>query len=288
MMIKDIDTNIVYLADKLEKKYSDFYKRFTNLLNEMGIEWKVIPDTNDIWARDYMPLQMSDGRFIRYCYNPDYLQEKKYIKSKTAPALVCDAMGIECNTCTKDDKEIVIDGGNVTLCGDYIVMTDKVFTENGKEKNDPQFKKVLEEVLGQEIIIIPWHCIDPNDEEADVYGHSDGFLHWCGGNRVLMSNHRDFDPQEATEIRHILESYGFEVTEMLFNVDKPYKRNWAYINYLQVGSKIIMPSFGVAEDRQALAYVQEANPGCEIRQIRMADIAANGGALHCITWNIKE
>ena len=24
-------------------------------------------------------------------------------------------------------------------------------------------------------------CIDPDDEYADVYGHSDGFTHWCGG-----------------------------------------------------------------------------------------------------------
>jgi agmatine/peptidylarginine deiminase len=55
-----------------------------------------------------------------------------------------------------------------------------------------------------------------------------------------------------------------------------------------VGSKIIVPTFGIPEDKQALKYVREANPGCVVRGFRMRDIAKNGGALHCITWNIKK
>lgn len=49
-----------------------------------------------------------------------------------------------------------------------------------------------------------------------------------------------------------------------------------------------MPSFGIPEDKQALSYVKDANPDCEVRQIRMRDIAAEGGALHCLTWNIRQ
>jgi agmatine/peptidylarginine deiminase len=139
------------------------------------------------------------------------------------------------------------------------------------------------------VIIIPWHCIDPDDEYADVYGHSDGFIHWCGGNKVLMSNHREVDPEEAKEIKQIMERNGFDVREMLFDVkEQNLDWNWAYINYLQVGKKIIMPAFGIPEDEQALKYVQECNPDCEVRQIRMRDVAAKGGAMHCISWNIKE
>ena len=100
-------------------------------------------------------------------------------------------------------------------------MTDKVFVENNKEKNDEAFKKQLETVLRHKIIFIPWHCINPKDEDSDVYGHSDGFVHWCGGNKVMMSNHRNTDPKEASEIRRIMESFGFEVTEMLFDVPHP-------------------------------------------------------------------
>lgn len=86
-----------------------------------------------------------------------------------------------------------------------------------------------------------------------------------------------------------MESVGFHVTEMLYDVENPNSDwNWAYINYLQVGQNIIMPSFGIPEDKQALSYVKDANPDCEVRQIRMRDIAAEGGALHCLTWNIRQ
>jgi len=283
-MIKDIETNFVYLSDKLETRYSDFFKRFTSLLNDMDIEWGIIPHTKDIWVRDFMPIQIDKDHFLQYSYKPDYLQDKKYLKLQSDPSLIYESMNLDC---IKTD--IIIDGGNVTLCGDYIVMTQKVFSENGKNILDTKFYNYLESMFGKKVIIIPWHCIDPNNEYADVYGHSDGFVRWCGGNKVLMSNHRDFDKVEAMKMRRIMELYEFEVEEMLFDVKNPnYDWNWAYINYLQVGQKIIMPSFGIAEDRHALAYVQKNNPDCEVRQIRMRDIVAYGGALHCITWNIKK
>ena len=104
-----------------------------------------------------------------------------------------------------------------------------------------------------------------------------------------MSNHRDFHPKEAEEMRRRLEDAGFDVTEMLFDVPKPDRNyNWAYINYLRVGKKIIVPTFGIPEDEQALKYIKEANPLCTIRSIRMRDIVSYGGALHCITWNIRK
>ena len=87
-----------------------------------------------------------------------------------------------------------------------------------------------------------------------------------------------------------LEEKGFDVIEMLFH-DVPKQDldyNWAYINYLQVGHKIIVPAVGISEDKLALKYIREANPNCEISQFRMKDIVSGGGGLHCITWNILE
>ena len=231
-----------------------------------------------------MPIQTANGEFLQYNYKPDYLQDNQSIRLQSDPSYICESMQLNCKK-----TDIIIDGGNITICDNRIVMTDKVFADNHKEKNDTSFKKLLENFLGHEIIIIPWHCINPDDEYAAIFAHSDGFIHWCGDNRVLMSNHRDFDAEEAKRIREIMESFSYQVTEMLFDVKNPKTDwNWAYINYLQVGQKIIMPSFGIPEDRQALSYVEKANPNCEVRQIRMKDIAAYGGALHCITWNIRQ
>lgn len=86
------------------------------------------------------------------------------------------------------------------------------------------FKVLLESELDHPVIIIPW-----TSHEDDVYGHSDGFIKWCGDNRILMGNYGDRYSEEPAYIRRILESYGFEVTEMRFNgnVDSHcYNFNW--------------------------------------------------------------
>lgn len=284
-MNTDKETNIVYLSETLPKHFSDFFKRFTKLLDEMQIKWELLSNTNDIWARDYMPIQLGENDFLKYKYNPDYLRDDSQLKKTiTDCEEACKAINIKYR-----ETELVIDGGNMIPCGNYIVMTDKVFTENGKEKNDTEFLATLEKEIGKPIIIIPWHRIfSDNPDYDDVYGHADGFIKWCGGNKVLMSNHRDFDKAEAEEIIRRLTEKGFVVTEMLFDIPNPdYDLNWAYINLLQIGNKIIMPKLNIPEDKQAEKYVQEAFPDCEIKSISMRDIVRNGGALHCVTWNIK-
>ena len=44
----------------------------------------------------------------------------------------------------------------------------------------------------------------------------------------------------------------------------------------------------IEEDEIAQKYIHEAFPNCTINQIEMTKIAQKGGALHCISWNIKQ
>ena len=281
----DTMTNFVYISDKLKEFYPRTYARLIKLFDEMEIEWGEVKGTKDIWIRDYMPIQLSDDQFLVYKYDPDYLKDsgEKYLT---------DSCAISENLLEHCDKrycDITLDGGNIVTCAGHRVLTDKVFQENGKEKYDPDFCNYIGNVLNSRVIFLPWHCDKPQEPNADVYGHADGLIHWAGGNKVLMSNHRDYFPEEADEIKRRLEAVGFEVIEMLFDVPNPNKDfNWAYINYLEVGNKIIIPTFGIPEDKQALKYIREVKPDCIVQGFRMRDIARNGGALHCITWNIKK
>ena len=281
-LFHDEETNVVYISPWLKDKkegHPEFYQRLKDVLNGMGIESKELKCTNDYWARDYMPIQLDENEFLKYHYCPDYLINKDDIDSITDVSKVISGMGLNCRS-----TNLIIDGGNMVPCGPYIVMADKVFSENRKKKDDADFKALLESELGHPVVIIPW-----TPHEDDVYGHSDGFIKWCGDNRILMGNHGDCYPDEAASIRRILESYGFEVTEMRFKdkVDTPcYEFNWAYINFLQVGKNIIIPIFDIPEDDIARQYIQNAFPDCNIRQIEMAKIAKEGGALHCISWNV--
>ena len=107
--------------------------------------------------------------------------------------------------------------------------------------------------------------------------------------KILLNDLLRISAEEAANIKGILEKHGFVVTEMRFKdkIKSPHSElNWAYINFLQVGSNIIMPKFNIEEDSIAKQYIQEAFPYCKISQIDMTKIVAEGGALHCLTWNI--
>lgn len=283
-------TDFVYISDKLKEFYPGTYKRLIKLFDKMEIEWAEVKGTKDIWIRDYMPIQIAEDRYLVYKYDPDYLKQtgKKYLtNSHTIYKKVLHHNNWK-------DINITLDGGNVvTVAGfstsRYRILTDKVFKENGKELYDPDFCEYLRKALRSDLIFIPWTIDKSTSPNADVYGHADGMVRWTGSNNILMSNIRDFNPECADEIRNRLEKEGFCVTEMLFDVPNPNEDyNWAYINYLEVGTNIIVPTFGIPEDKQALEYIRALCPISKIKKFRMRDIARNGGALHCITWNIKK
>lgn len=285
-MITDRDTNIVYFADTLRTLRTDVYNRLTKLMSDIGIEVRLLNGTKDIWCRDYMPIQVDRSLFVKFHYAPDYMWSiLKYKNDITDSSDICKSLGIKYK-----ETDLIIDGGNIVLCGDKVVMTDKVFTENRYKKGDQHLLDKLSELFEHEVITIPWtspEACDP-DSDKDVFGHADGFIKYAGGHHILMSNLREQSPRQADAIREVLESNGYSVTELSFDVASPnIDYNWAYINFLQVGNHSILPSFGIDEDLQAASQVHQAFPSCTLHPFRCRDLANLGGALQCITWNVK-
>ena len=273
----DADSNTVYISGRLESEHPDFYNRFVNILSSIGIPYCVMQNTNDIWARDYMPIQIYEDHFVQYCYNPDYLRNsdsEEDRESITDNDIVCKELGISCYK-----SELIIDGGNVVKVGDYIIMTDKVYSENSHLTPDI-VRKQLKEIFHANIIMLPW-------DKYEIYGHTDGILRAIDNRTVLMTNYEDHDPVFAARFEKILKEH-FEVKKLKYGSSKRYKDRWAYINFLHVGKHIIIPGFGVPEDKEALEQIQEYYPECSVHQIECSEIVDKGGALNCITWNIKR
>lgn len=273
----DADSNTVYISGRLESEHPDFYNRFVNILSSIGIPYCVIQNTKDIWARDYMPIQIYEDHFVQYCYNPDYLRNsdsEEDRESITDNDIVCKELGISCYK-----SELIIDGGNVVKVGDYIIMTDKVYSENSHLTPDI-VRKQLKEIFHANIIMLPW-------DKYEIFGHTDGILRAIDNRTVLMTNYEDYDPVFAARFEKILKEH-FEVKKLKYGSSKRYKDRWAYINFLHVGKHIIIPGFGVPEDKEALEQIQEYYPECSVHQIECSEIVDKGGALNCITWNIKR
>ena len=60
----------------------------------------------------------------------------------------------------------------------------------------------------------------------------------------------------------------------------------SYINFYQGEKFVILPAFGVPEDKLAKAELQKLYPNKDIIQINTREILLGGGNIHCITMQI--
>lgn len=269
-------TDMVFFSDLLPERCPTLYQSLDKILKDNDIDHRLLSHTKDIWCRDYMPIQTSEKRFVFYKYNPDYLQTKYYQRTIT------DVNRVGNIECLRQDGEVVdldlvIDGGNVVRCDDKIVMTEKVFFEN-KDKSRNEVQRLLEEAFERDIIFLPW-------DREEIFGHSDGIVHYVGDNRLLMTNYEDFDAVKAHQFLKKLEKY-VEVIPLKYNVKRKHERSWAYINFLQIGKLVLVPQLGIPEDEQALQQIADAMPRCKVIGVPALEAVRKGGALNCISWNV--
>ena len=265
--------NIVFLSPWLKKTYPDFFVRFTSLLDELLIEWRFLPATNDIWCRDFMPLVLDNKRLLLYRYYPDYLLNKESDKFYiTDGAKVCKELNL-----SFDKTDLIIDGGNMVRAGDYLIMTKKILFENPL-MSASEIIEEMERLTNLHLLLLPW-------DRVEKYGHSDGIVRCIDNHKVLMTNYGDFDKSFADEFKSRLMGH-FEVKILEYNVPHLNSLSWSYINYLEVGNVIIVPALGIPEDGQALFQLKKIFPHKNVVQIRMEEVVKRGGALNCLTWTL--
>ena len=251
-MITDNLTNIVFFSDLLPKLCPGLYKSLHKILSVNSIEHRLLSNTKDIWCRDYMPIQADSKHFVFYKYNPDYLQKPYYKRTITDVNLIVNIDSLRQEKWT--NLNLVMDGGNVVKCGDKIIMTEKVFAEN-KDKKRYDVIRLLEDTFQCDFVFLPW-------DREEIFGHSDGIVH-----NVLK--------------KHV------EVIPLTYSVKRKHQRSWAYINYLQIGKLVIVPQLGIPEDEQALRQIKEVLPQYEVVGVPALEAVRKGGALNCISWNVK-
>ena len=289
--MQDNKTNRVFFSACLTERYRACTKTINNALREAGIVVeKKIRNTKDIWARDYMPIQIGENKFMRYKYYPDYLwkveSNRQYITHNAKCNFLKGKEIIDCN--------IVLDGGNVVVCGNKMILTEKVFAENAG-LSPFEITKRIEQASGKQVI---WNPVDPHEvKEAERNNelplcHADGILHAIDEETILLSNYQDYDLDYRAKLLERLSPY-FKIKEFGFG-DKKSDNSWIYINYLQVGKVVLMPILNEPADELAAEQLKEYLQVENIIKIDSNELTFNaadhnvGGSLHCISWNVFD
>ena len=314
--ITDDLTRKVFVSLYTYKEPKGFGLALKHKLREHGVWLLDLSYTRDTWARDYMPVEIFRDEYLSFRYRPTYIKTEEAHKIydtdwRTVRMVDRIKLGEKLNV---HDTELLLDGGNIVKAIDRngkpcFIMTDKVLTDNAIDKSE------LQRVITQctdgavDVVLIPWegNCYEGGEKDNPI-GHSDGVVRYLAPGKLLMTNLAEYEGDEKTGFcNRVKESLAdrFDVIELKYDgVDclEHQAESWSYINFLQIGKLIILPSMKCDYDQSALRQITEHFKAIDEDYVvdmidyNMTDIircedidddeANGGGALNCLTWTI--
>ena len=278
MMITDKDTNKLFLADCLPEKQPKFFPRFEKVLKDCNVDYEFLPGTKDLWAKDYMPVQINKDKFIQFRYNPDYLKTPYWRKTISDVDAICKAINLK-----PIKSELVVDGGNVIRSEDKVIMCDKVFSGNNNITKNTLIRQLEELFKVDKLIFIPW-------DENDFTGHADGMVRFIDNNTVFVNDYSKEDAGFQKRFKTSIHKAGLDCVELPYYLDynkSDDEANGIYMNFLQMKGLIIVPTFGIKEDEEAVKIMGQVFKGQTIVTLDSNELAMEGGILNCISWNVE-
>lgn len=304
--------NKVFVSSLLK---NDKYGCFKEIKEALGsnVELIALKNTSDIWMRDYMPIQIGENTFVAYRYCPDYLwtpERYKYITKRfsTREDILKNA-DKDLPFCRSDviirETNLILDGGNVVVCGDKVILTDKIFIEN-RPKSQDYIIGELKRTFGKEIVIIPSDPYEiteareeyeyPEDNQLPLC-HADGILAPIDDDSILIA---DYGPDPLGYVPQLMNAlspyFKLENIKHLDFGNQWVDKIWIYINFLRIGDLVLMPALddqGLNDKAKSqLTDILKTN---NIHQINTTAISFGsdnntdnyGGALHCVSWEFK-
>ena len=263
---------MLYFSSKLNTpKYKPAADRVFAALDLFNIKYKLLNNTNDIWARDYMPVKTKSGKYVSFRYEPSYLDGSPELRTDFRRDITPNF-----NIKNLVYSEINLDGGNAVFSPskETVVISDRVFSENLKYSS-AELVQELENLLEARVIIIP-------SLRLDMTGHADGMVRFADENTVVTN--APLSPYGfETKVKKSLQNYGFNVIDFPYFDSKGDSAVGCYLNFLETKQAIFLPVFDVENDNIALDTAKSIF-NKTIIPVNINEIAIKGGLLNCISW----
>jgi agmatine deiminase len=295
MKFDDCFTSVVYVAEYLKQRYPVmFYPAKVNF-EANGIELRTIPKTQNIWTRDYMPIQVGD-HFVRFQYKTVGYDDWPQMKVTGEEWL--DLVPVY-------ESQLILDGGGIIRSQDKAVVTEKVFRDNRDWKTIDIIKE-LEKLLECQVIIIP-------SEPGDELGHADGIVKFVDEKTILTNDYSSIFTKDSRFIKYsekiikIFQNSGLEVElfpygygEWDWNMkEEDFRKEYPeaddfnpgfgyYINFLIVMGLILVPMMGIPMDVQVTRTLRRLYPQFNVVAIDCSHLSMEGGLCNCVTANYMK
>ncbi|HDY75749.1 MAG TPA: hypothetical protein ENH49_04420 [Candidatus Marinimicrobia bacterium] len=272
------------------------YDRIKEVLKKPRYNLQLINNySNNEWCRDYMPLHASDGKLVKFKYEPIYLMETKKWK-RTIPKV--DDILSDLNIEVADTCDLKLDGGAIEIFGKTGIISNRVIIENQPMTEVEICDTIKNKLQLDRIIIIPIH-------PDDFTGHVDGAVRFINENTVLINYDKDvLDNAKLlhTYKRQLIEQFFYSLRMSLYNTglkweyltyvegkqkdEKDPKNNFnLYLNFLNLENLILMPSYGMDKYDDMAKADLERYYSKEVVKINAKALSKKGGMINCVTWD---
>ena len=279
-MITDNQTNTVCFSNLLPEAYPESYKELSNIIESAGYKVKLLVETYDIYCRDYMPVQVAEDDYVQFVFRP-----KAYFKPEEYSDITNPVLAELMNRLPQPRySPLILDGGNVVKAENKVIITDRVIKDNLYQFTETEIRAQLEKDLKCQVIIIPEH-------PGEITGHADGLIRFIDETTVFINETPgEREKKWLKQFLSILNQNNLSAIELPcpMEPDQPTAEG-LYINYLQVGSLVVVPQFYFnPKDAWVFSIFRETfGNGYAVVPFDAGDIAEGGGVLNCASWTVK-
>ncbi|MDD5400727.1 MAG: agmatine deiminase family protein [Sulfurimonas sp.] len=266
-------------------------KRFEKNENLYFVEY----ETNDTWARDCSVLCVEDDKNIKLL---DFTFTGWGGKFE---ALKDNAMSGAIKSCY--DKEVVkvdliLEGGAVESNGiDTILTTSECMLNKNRNAALPkeEMTKKLQDEFGMSKILYLNHGYLAGD---DTDSHVDTLARFIDEKSIMYVKCEDENDEHykelklmEDELKAFAKEYGFRLIALPMS-DACYfeeeRLPATYANFLFINGAVLVPTYGVKQDEEALGIFRETFPLRDIIGIDCFSLIKQHGSLHCVTMNFAS
>ncbi|MGE4420010.1 MAG: agmatine deiminase family protein [Sulfurimonas sp.] len=262
--------------------------RFSDTQNLYFVEY----ETNDTWARDCSALCIEEDNTTKMLDFTFTGWGEKFEASKD------NAMSSAIKRCY--DKELkkvdlILEGGAVETNGvDTILTTSECMLNKNRNASlkKEQMTKKLQEEFGMSRILYLNHGYLAGD---DTDSHVDTLARFIDENTIMYVQCNDESDEHYKELKLMQEelqafsqTYGFNLIALPMS-DACYfegeRLPATYANFLFVNGAVLVPTYGVKQDEEALEIFRKTFPTKDIIGINCFSLIKQHGSLHCVTMN---
>ncbi|MEO0123320.1 MAG: agmatine deiminase family protein [candidate division WOR-3 bacterium] len=237
---------------------------------------------NSVWIRDYGPW------FIRKQDNTEGIVDFQYNRPRpyddTIPWRIGQAWGIQVYGSPLEHP-----GGNFMVDGHGTGFFSSLIYEENPSYTPAQINQLMLEYSGLEQTIPVKRIL------TEYTGHIDLWTKILNDTLVMVGDYAAGHPNDtvldnrADSISRCKNREGFPYR--VVRIVMPWSTSDApptYLNSLFVNNRILVPTWGLSTDQEALNTYQQYLPGYQVIGINCSSMANSGGAIHCITMQVPK